>query len=409
MLTAGIIAEFNPFHNGHKYLIDRARAMGADTVVVVMSGDFVQSGEPAVCSKEIRTRMALECGADLVLLLPAVYSTASAEGFAFGGVSLLEALGIVDILVFGCETDDVSELMKISDILDDEPEEFKKQLKINLSNGLSFPRARAAALKYITGSDEMAFLLSSPNAILAIEYLKALKKLSSKIRPVAVKRFMAEHASSPDRFKKINSASAIRDLLKDSSSPSLVAPFIPKGAYDIFSPWYGKSLPIFDSDMSSLMFPVLLREETLEKEYLDLNPTLKNRIKNTVERDCPKDLYKFILSLKTKNETYTHISRALTHILLDIEKIRLKKCPYARVLGIRRSSLRLLSRLDETCYVPVITRLSKAESVLYEEKYPLRLFKADMQAYKLYCYMQKICYDKEYIPESSLGMIIYDK
>ncbi|MCR4927848.1 MAG: nucleotidyltransferase family protein [Lachnospiraceae bacterium] len=409
MMTAGIIAEFNPFHNGHKYLIDRARAMGADTVVIVMSGDFVQSGEPAVCSKEIRTRMALECGADLVLLLPAVYSTASAEGFAYGAVSLLDSLGIVDFMVFGCETDDISALQKISGILEREPEEFKQQLKVNLANGLSFPRARANALKYITGSDEMAFLISSPNAILGIEYLKALKRLSSGIKPVAVKRFMAEHDSSPDRFKEINSASAIRDILENNDSPSLVSYFIPKDAFRIFAYGYGRSLPVFNKDLSSLIFPVLFRDNTFETEYADLNPHLKNRIQNKLKSECPTDLDEFIISLKTKNETYSHISRSLTHILLGIRKGRLKKCPYVRVLGVRRSSLRLLSRLDASCELPVITRLSKAEKTLSADPYALKAFRADSYAYLLYSYVLKVKFEREFVPEASIPVIIYDK
>lgn len=206
MKVTGIIAEYNPFHKGHKYQIDYCKKkLNSDYVIVAMSGDYVQRGTPALLPKHVRAEMALRCGADLVLEMPVSVSTASAEAFAMGGVSMLDGLHIVDSLCFGSEYGEVSALMELAEILVEEPEEYRQLLKEFLSNGLSFPSARCQALtEYFknphnfTGDDfdgvltpllnQIVQILNSPNNILGIEYCKALLRLKSNIKPVTLKR-----------------------------------------------------------------------------------------------------------------------------------------------------------------------------------------------------------------------------
>ena len=247
MKTAGIIAEYNPFHKGHEYQIRYTKEkLKADYVIVAMSGDYVQRGTPALISKHARAEMALRCGADLVLEMPVSISTASAEAFAMGGVSLLDSLGIVDILCFGSESGEISALKELAEILVEEPEEYKKLLKSFLSEGLTFPAARSQALteyfknpRNFSGDDfdgvltpllnEVTQILNTPNNILGIEYCKALLRLNSQICPVTIRREgMGYHettvpegdsaSSSPDLQSSTDffaSATAIRSLIQN--------------------------------------------------------------------------------------------------------------------------------------------------------------------------------------------------
>ncbi len=186
----GIIAEYNPLHNGHVFqLLESKSLTGASYTICVMSGNFTQRGTPAICDKWMRTQMALESGIDLVIELPTIYSTASAELFAYGGVSILESLGIVDFLSFGSECGRIDILQEIANVLYSEPKEYISLLKHELSFGTSFPKAREKALLlYLNDIRRYANVLSEPNNILGIEYIKALKRIKSPIAPVTIKR-----------------------------------------------------------------------------------------------------------------------------------------------------------------------------------------------------------------------------
>ena len=186
----GIIGEYNPFHNGHMYHLNKSKEKAsANYTVAIMSGNFVQRGAPAIVDKWTRAKMALLNGVDLVLELPCIYSISSAENFAMGAIKTLNALKIVDKIAFGCETDDITILEAFADTLTDEPAEFRSLLAHELSKGISFPKAREnALLMYLNDIRKYANVLSSPNNILAIEYLKALNLTNSSIFPFAVKR-----------------------------------------------------------------------------------------------------------------------------------------------------------------------------------------------------------------------------
>ena len=214
MKTAGIIAEYNPFHKGHEYQIRYTKErLKADYVIVAMSGDYVQRGTPALISKHARAEMALRCGADLVLEMPVSISTASAEAFAMGGVSLLDSLDIVDILCFGSESGEISALKELAEILVEEPEEYKKLLKSFLSEGLTFPAARSQALteyfknpRNFSGDDfdgvltpllnEVTQILNTPNNILGIEYCKAILRQGAAMQLLPLPRLGAAHGTA---------------------------------------------------------------------------------------------------------------------------------------------------------------------------------------------------------------------
>ena len=217
MKVVGIVAEYNPFHYGHLYHLQSSRSLTeADCVVVVMSGNYTQRGEPAVVSKWARAEMALLSGADLVIELPVAYAMGSAEYFAYGAVRLLDSLGVVDAMCFGSESGDIEDLQAIASILADEPEEYKDLLKNHLSDGHSFPSARQKALSgYLRGRHgkaDLTRLLKSSNNILGIEYLKALLRLDSKIKPVTISRIGSDY-NSTELSGKFSSATSIRNIL----------------------------------------------------------------------------------------------------------------------------------------------------------------------------------------------------
>ena len=231
MSICAIIAEYNPFHNGHKYQIQKAKELtGASNIVVIMSGNFVQRGVPAMYDKWQRTKTAIDNDVDVVFELPVIYSSASAEYFAYGAISILNKLNSIDYLCFGCEFDDISILNKISDTILDEPTEYKNLLDKELKKGISYPVARSNALKNTLKKefDEKLIeqIMLDPNNILAIEYLKALKITSSKIKPIAVKRIGTSH-SSLDIESNYASSTAIRQFLKDNSI-SKIQDVVPK-------------------------------------------------------------------------------------------------------------------------------------------------------------------------------------
>ena len=221
MKVVGIIAEYNPFHNGHKYQIDRIRKeTNADYIIIAMSGNFLQRGVPALCDKQSRAKMALSCGADLVIEIPTLWATASAEYFARGGVSLLASTGVVTHICFGAESDDLDSLLEISSILKEEPDIYRDVLSNSIRSGNTFPIARKnaliAALPHIP-TEKLDELLDNPNNILALEYLKAMP---NHIQPILIPRKGAGYHDT-EIDTELPSATAIRKaILSDCSDDS---------------------------------------------------------------------------------------------------------------------------------------------------------------------------------------------
>ncbi|MBR3470683.1 MAG: nucleotidyltransferase [Lachnospiraceae bacterium] len=396
MTVNGIIAEYNPFHNGHQYHLERSRMeTGADYNVVVLSSNFTQRGEPAILDKFARAKMALECGADLVLELPIFCSAASAEYFARGGVSILHQLGVVDYLCFGSECGKVDILERFAKILLEEPARFVKDLKSGLAAGHSYPVARNRALMdYAPELAKYENILASPNNILGIEYIKALLSFDSKIKPHTIQRAGANYH---DRLfgAEYCSALALREALNSDQKPLTLASQMPKKAFRILSESLIETPPITSEDFSQmLLYKLLMEKDAGFDDYVDVTPELSDRIKNML-----KDYHgfsQFCDMLKSKNMTYARISRSLLHILLDDKKdgangtvskevqasgkqssestqtnASCLPVPYARVLGFRKDAAPLLTEIKKNSKIPLVTKLADAKEVLDETTHAL--------------------------------------
>ena len=387
MKIVGLITEYNPFHNGHQYHIQKSLEItGADTAIVVMSGDYVQRGTPAIMPKHLRAEMALRCGAAAVFELPVCYATATAELFALGAVSFLEQLGIVDFLCFGSECNDLRALQKIAEILFEEPAGYTQLLKRHLKNGISFPAARQKALSSYMGISDSSFLLNDPNNILGIEYLKALRRVGSKIRPFTIKRMGADYHDQTLR-SNYSSASAIRSLLAYSSSMLQTEPIgntfentpfssilneledqVPKSCLTLLKDYHKVLYPVYQNDFSLLMkYKLLNKTPKSLMRYMDVSETLANRIQKNLNEFF--NYRQFCELLKTKELTQTRINRALLHIMLGLKKKNVREYMengghfYARLLGFRKDHQKLLSAISKQSTLPLLTRLSDIDSI----------------------------------------------
>ena len=356
MKIVGLIAEYNPFHNGHAYHIQKAKEIsGADSVIVVMSGNFVQRGEPAILPKHMRTEMALKSGADLVLELPVCFATGSAEQFAYGAVTLLEHLGCVDSICFGSECGDIDSLAKVAKILSDEPPLFQASLQQYLKMGLSFPAARERALEEVYPSEPFSKLLKEPNNILGIEYLKALHRISSSIVPYTIQRLSSGYHDKC-LSETYSSATALRSYLMRGLLDE-VSGQVPETELQLLKENYEKRFPICADDFSVLLKYRLLNEtKDSLSAYEDVSEELANRIFH--HRNEFVTFNQFCVLLKTKEVTYTRISRALLHILLKIKKLTDYEVSYARVLGFHKDRTDVMARIKNEGNIPLVTRLT---------------------------------------------------
>lgn len=375
MNVTGIVAEYNPFHNGHAYQIREARKLtDCDYCVAVISGDFVQRGEVSVFSKYLRTKMALLSGADLVLEIPSIFAVSSAEDFAAGSVALLDNLGVVTHLCFGSELGQSKNFMKAAKILGKESAAFSGKLKEGLQNGLSWPQARAfalnAELSYHEGtkdSKEIISLLETPNNLLGVEYCKALLRRGSSIMPVTVKR-KGNGYHSEDLDGEMASASAIRKgiFAKAGTDTSFLSQ-IPEEIQYLFR----EELPLQANDLSDLLNYCLL---TLNRDHIpfsifsDVSKNLSDRLEHVLYDQ--ESFEKRIFQLKTRQYTYTRISRCLLHILLGItdEMVSVGKkagyAPYARILGFRKNKAALLGEIKKHTRIPLVTKTADASRML---------------------------------------------
>ncbi len=372
MKTIGIIAEFNPFHNGHLNLINKCREqLGADRIVIVCSGDFVQRGAPALLDKFTRARMAVSNGADLVIELPVCYSTGSAEFFARGAVNILNSLGVVDSLCFGSESGDLELLGSIAEILEKEPPKYRDLLKKNLRSGLSYASSREnALLEYFASLNDTRFeeqhikeAVSNPNNILGVEYIRALIKTDSKIKPVTVKRMGDDYHS--ESISALSSATSIRKAIFSGAEISGLSFTMPSNVCEYLSDYKGSFLD--SNSLSLIMFYKLIQSDKSSlSQYLDVSDDLSNKILNNIDRYT--NFTEFTDLLKSKDLAYSRISRALLHILLDIKKKEtldsLDHAGYIRILSFKRESSDLLSAIHKNSSAPVIDRLKDAQTLL---------------------------------------------
>lgn len=343
----GIIAEYNPFHNGHFYHLNHSKELSnSDYVVCVISGNFVQRGNTSIINKWSKTQMALLNGADLVIELPTIYAISSAENFAYGAIKILDSLNIVDTVSFGSELCDINTLNKIANIFYDEPKEYINLLTLELKKGLSFPKAREnAVLQYLNNFDSYSNILSKPNNVLAIEYLKSLRKLRSKISPMAIKR---EKVYYNDNFvvDEYASATAIRELLKHSDFDS-IRKVIPNSSYSILKDEIDNGRLVLDLSRFEKEILYILRKMSVSDiaKLPDVSEGLENAIKNAAN-SC-NTLYELLNILHSKRYTQSRLQRILLYALIGITKrdisLSKKYAPYIRVLGFNDKGQDLLS------------------------------------------------------------------
>lgn len=388
MKVNGIVAEYNPFHNGHKYHIEKSKELtGADYTVVVMSGNFVQRGTPALTDKFSRTNMALLNGADLVLELPSIYACASAEYFATASVSLLTKLGVISHLSFGSESGDIKPFQRAAEILYNEPEAFSDTLRYYLRRGMTYPTARLEALiQYDHSFASCSHLFHHPNNILGIEYIKALLRLGDDITPVTILRSGSSY-HDPNPGIGYCSALAIRQSIREGKQISDLKDYIPASTMDILSEIKSKQGIVSADDLSTLLYYKLQMEPGHNySRYMDVSADLSDRIHNRLSEFTT--FKAFCDALKTKELTHTRISRSLLHILLNITSEdlmvgrELGYTPYARVLGFKREAAPLLHAIKQNCCVPFITKLADAHRLLEESA--LSMLKQDIQISQFY-------------------------
>lgn len=366
MNITGIITEYNPFHLGHElHLKNSKKITNCDGVICVMSGNFVQRGLPALTDKWTRTKMALEAGVDLVVELPAIYATSSAEFFSFGAVSLLNSLNVVDNLCFGSESGDIDLIKKLSEIIVNEPPKFKEYLRDFLSKGLPFPKARSQSLiKYLNESENKISLnnlekvLNSSNNILAIEYCKSLYKLNSKIKPFTIKRHGADYNNEELSKNEIASASAIRKSIYSSNIEESLE-FMPKYASEIL-----KSASFSDlNKMFELIKYKIISNPSILRNIPEASEGIDNKIIQNIGK--ANSLDELINLCKSKRYSYTRLNRILCHVLLcvDEEILSLRKTPptYLRILGFNKKGREIIKEIKNNSNINIVNKLSKTK------------------------------------------------
>lgn len=374
MSVIGIVCEFNPFHNGHKYLIDSIKKDG-DAVVCVMSGNFVQRGEPAIADKRIRAKTAFLCGADLVIELPVAFSVAGAQTFARGGIKLLDSLGVVDTLAFGSECGNVELLEKTANVI--ESEEVNKEIIEKLKTGETYASAREKAVRKIFGSD-FADVLHNPNDILAVEYISALNFLHSKIKPEAIKRICVSHDSA-EAEGVFASASLIREKMKNGEN---YKEFMPYNTFEILEKAVNEGNAPADYAKLDIAILAFLRKATAEdfSDVPDVYEGIENRI-IAASRNA-KTLSEVFDNAKTKRYTHARIRRIVLCAFLGINNSHLAcGSPYIRVLGFNDKGRELLHKTAKTAKLPMVVRLSDISNLGAKEN---KIFSLESTATDIY-------------------------
>lgn len=370
MKISAIISEYNPFHNGHKYQIDTAKEItGCDAVIALMSGNIVQRADFSIFDKSIRASAALNGGIDLVLENPALSVLQSAEGYAYSAVATLTKLNCVDFLVFGAECSSLDDLNKIAQLLATEDNEFKNTLSQELSKGNTFASARGKTVAHFLGKDAEN-ILKQPNNLLAIEYLKAIIRQDSSLKPILIKRTGADHNSMHSN-NGFASATLIRENLLNKRS---IANFVPRPAI------YENQLP-FDIKFveKAIISSVLLLSKEKLAQCPDVAEGLENKIKDVVYKtDTLEELFTLI---KSKRYTHSRLRRIILSAYLGITKDDIVKEPcYIKILDFNENGQKVLNYAKKTTLLP----LCKNATPLLKNAYAMNIWKKELAFDKVY-------------------------
>ncbi|WMM26736.1 nucleotidyltransferase [Tissierella sp. MB52-C2] len=368
MTVVGLITEYNPFHFGHKYHLEESiKKTKADYSIAIMSGSFLQRGEPSFIDKWTKAKMAIDNGVDLVLELPFIFSTQSAELFAYGGIKLLDSLNIVDYVSFGSEIGDLEPLNTLASILAREPDFYKEKLKSNLSLGLSYSVSRSNALHdyindyYPNNTYNYEEILNKSNNILGIEYLKSLININSTIKPVTIKRSGKDY-NDLNLSNDFASATGIRNSIISNGLPSIkdLVPFETYYHLEKYLKKYNK-FNLIENYNQILLY--LIRTMDIEKLQclLDIEPGLENRIVQQGNKN--NDIKEIINNIVTKRYPRTRIQRLFIHLLNQLDKDTFWELyniypSYIRVLGARKNGLALINKIKKNSSLPIITKFA---------------------------------------------------
>lgn len=351
-MAVGVIAEYNPFHNGHMYHLKKIKEMFPnEEIIAVISSSFTQRGEPSIINKWDKTDICLKAGIDLVIELPYVFSTESADYFSYGALTILEKLG-VDKLVFGSETNDIDIFKKIVDI-ELNNEDFDKLVKIYLKFGNNYPTALSLALKDLDGE-----VLTLPNDLLGISYVKIIKENNYKIKPFCIKRTSDYNSLSIDN--NISSATAIRKALEENKD---VSSLVPDFVLEKFSELH------FKEDYFKFLKYKIMLDDNLER-YQTVDEGLGFKLKKEIISSTSYD--ELIEKIKSKRYTQNRINRMLNHILCNFTKEKKSKCQdleYIRVLGFNDKGQMFINKNKKKCDLPIISNFSKNKSIMMEQEF----------------------------------------
>ncbi|MBO8171077.1 MAG: nucleotidyltransferase [Bacillaceae bacterium] len=374
MGTVGLIVEYNPLHNGHHYHFEQAKKVtGADTAVAVMSGHFLQRGEPALVNKWARAEMALSMGIDLVVELPFAYATQNAEMFAFGAVSILDELGIVDSLCFGSESGNLEWMMTLASLLEEEPAPFTQEIQKQLRQGLPYPRAYADAAQVLMrehGFEDIP--VNQPNNILGLNYLLSLKRRNSTIQPYTIERKKAGYHQRDITDARIASATAIRSRLMEKQDLAAIRDYVPPATYDILQREIKeKRGPVHWDNFYRLILSRIIQSQVDDLKNLhEMTEGLEYRFKQFVLTSESVD--ELLNRVKSKRYTWNRLQRILISVLFQLEKqdyqqLQVKQGPpYVRVLGFNEKGQALLKKVRKTCRLPIITNISREQPPMLE-------------------------------------------
>lgn len=373
MSAVGLIVEYNPLHNGHVHHFAKAKEIsGAEHTVAILSGPFLQRGEPGIVSKFARAEMALAMGADLVIELPVAYAVQPAEWFAFGAAALLDATGVVDSLCFGTESGTLDLLLPLSRILADESAELQERIGFHLNEGMNYPaaysRAAAAAAGFAGMEQEILDVLQQPNHTLGLHYLIALKRLGSRVRPLTIPRIHAGYHDEMPAHAKIASATAVRKLLLEQDL-SAAAPYLPESTLGIIDREFREGRgPITWGSFRGPLLNLLLTSSPRDlAAFHEVTEGLEYRLRRVLPGLGKPEVAELLQALKTKRYTHTKLQRMLTHILLrhtkeEMSAPALAAGPgYLRVLGFSSGGRELLKKMKKTASLPVIVKPSSFE------------------------------------------------
>ena len=363
MNITGLITEYNPFHNGHLYHLNTAKKnTNCDGIVCIMSGNFVQRGEPAIIDKWKRTEMALVNGVDLVIELPTFYAVSSAEFFAKGAIKILNSTGVINNIFFGSECGDINLLYKIAKLLTNEPEDFKLKVKENLKSGITYAKAREKALIDILQDDSLNDVLSNSNNILGIEYIKAIIDNKSNITPLTMKREGSRY-NDKNLNSIFSSATSIRENIKKNSNLNSLKAYVPPQSLDILNKLLSNDYPfVFEEDMYNFIKYRLLTNCINFNNIFEVKEGIDNKfLKEVYHSTSYEDL---IFRVKSKRYTYTKISRLLSQLFFALDNYHFEELMkdenlYIRVLGFNDTGRLILKEIKKSSSIPIITKVAK--------------------------------------------------